>query len=621
MLTYAIDDGQVFTWLRGQPMPYDLCLALIEGATVYIHNAEFDVTGWNEILAKRHGWPRLKYGQVRDTAAMAAAMGLPRSLDGAAHAVRLSVSKDADGAKLMKRMCKPAGWTDDLEPTWLEGPTEMARLQLYARQDIHVLRPLRRRLLDLRKDEQDVYELTTKINQRGVRIDLVPVRRAIPMVLAALGELNKAVADATGGVVQRAMQRDKLLAFLADHLVFLPNARRKTLELFKAQHHDELPEACGNVIDLRLDAAKTSVGKLNAMVNRVSPDGRLRGSTVYYGAGTGRFSSMGVQLQNLPRPSISYENCCAAVEALRTATRENMEWLYGPTLQLISDCLRSFIIPEPGAEFAVADFARIEAIVNAWAAGQRDLLQAFKEGRNVYVEMAQNVFHRPVTKLDKIEYHVGKGLVLGAGYGLGGPRFWEQCVLAGVPITMDFALDAISTYRQQNDCIVRNWYDQERAAIDAVWHPGQQVACGPVVWLFKSQILWCRLPSGRALAYPYARVLDKLDRNKTLRPRLHYWGLHPITHRWAELETYGAAVVENFTQAIARDLLVHVMLKAERFKVQNVLSVHDEVVTEGRTARNDLALLLDFMAQPPAWGVGIPLSAAGDVLPRYGKLE
>jgi DNA polymerase family A len=624
---YAIDDGPVFVWKRGQPIPYDLVVAITDGAIVYIHNAEFDVTGWNMILSRRHGWPRLSYGQVRCTAAMAAAMGLPRSLDGAAHAVKLPIQKDVEGGKLMRRLCKPVG-VDELGcPLWNDNPDDHARMDIYARRDIEVLRPLRRRLLDLRTDEQALFELTTRINERGIKVDQQAVQRAIPMVQEANAELAKRIRGLTNEAVQTPMQRNKLLGFMSDYLVMLPNARRKTLELFNAtaQH---VPEVVDEVIQTRLLAAKTSVAKLTAMLSRASPaDGRLRGALVYYGAATGRYSSTGVQLHNLPRPraEMSFKDCCDAVEYVRAKRSDLIDCFYGPILQVISDCLRTFFVPERGSVFVVADFAKIEAVVNAWCAGQHDMLSALTDkNRDAYAEMASSVYgFTVIRKVHKVEGQVGKALVLGAGYGMGGSRFWEMCILTGIPVTLDFAVGAIQRYRQVNDRIVMHWYDQERAAMDAVRAPGTPVTCGTVEWLFRSQILWCRLPSGRALAYPYACIRDRLDANKVPRPRLHYMGIDPFTHKWTLLYTYGASLTENIVQAIARDLLVRVMHILDSMGVPIVLTVHDELVAEvpAKSANGVLSTVLDVMADPPAWGRGIPLSAAGGILPRYGKLE
>jgi DNA polymerase len=411
------------------------------------------------------------------------------------------------------------------------------------------------------------------------------------------------------------------MAFCHDHMVGVPDMRKRTLELLLATDGEAMPGVVRQVIQTRLEAAKTSTAKLKAMLARVCADGRLRGSLLYYGASTGRYSSVGVQLQNLPRPTMSHGDCCYAVEMIRTKDRTDLEFWYGSTLQVVSDCLRSFIIPDPGHDFAVIDLAKIEAIINAWCAGQDDLLHAFKEGRDTYAEMASRVYRRPITKADKIERQLGKVLILGAGYGLGSVGFWMQCLLGGIPITKELAREAISTYRSENDRIVKHWYAQERAAIEAVCNPGIRFSCGRVEWLMRGGVLFCRLPSGRALSYPYAVIRDKPDRHKRLRPRLHYRAIDPETHQWGEIDTHGAATVENIVQAIARDVLTHIMTLAEDEGVTNVLSVHDEIVAESRHAGRDLGILRDIACDVPWWAPGLPVSVDAGVMSRYGKLS
>lgn len=614
-------EGKIKIWLRGQPQPAELIEAVQRGDRFFMHNAEFDWTMWNEVAVKRYGWIPLPLSQIRCTASMAVAMGLPRALDNAARAAGVQVHKDPEGYKIMLKLCRPERYDDDLQPVWHTDPKLYQRLYSYAGQDIRVMYGLRRRVLDLRLEEQQLYELTLKVNERGVRFDLPPVQRALPMVASATKDLNTHVKKLTEGEVETTGQRNKMITFCADHMVGVPNLRRKTLELLLATQGEALPAIVTQVIQTRLEGAKTSTAKLKAILARVCHDGRLRGSLLYYGAGTGRFSSIGVQLQNLPRPTMDYVDCCYAVEMIRNRDRDDLEFWYGSTLQVVSDCLRSFIIPDPGNGFAVIDLAKIEAIINAWCAGQVDLLEAFRQGRDTYAEMAAKVYRRPINrKVDKIEGHVGKALILGAGYGLGGLGFWTQCVLNGILIDQATALEAIQTYRAENDDIVQHWYAQENAAMDAVRRPGQRVPCGRVEWVMRGGVLFCRLPSGRALSYPYACLKDKPDRHGTLRPRLHYRCILPGTNAWGEIDTYGAALVENIVQAIARDILVHIMMLSEDEGVPNILSVHDEIVAESRTPDSALSILKDIAQHVPYWAPGLPVSVDAGTMDRYGKL-
>lgn len=619
---FLAGQDRIQLWRKGEPMPQALRVAIENGARVYMHNAEFDTEMWNEVMVKRHGWAPLPVRQTRCTAVMASAMGLPRSLDGAAHAMRLPYEKDKEGQRIMLKLCRPAGYDDDLRPVWHSDPDDYSKLYSYGGQDIRVMWHLRRRMLDIRPEEQLAYELTTRINQRGVRLDMGPVRNAYAMVLQATRELNRKVTSLTEGKATSAGQRAKLIDFCADHMVGVPNLRRKTIELLLAGQGETMPDVVREVLGVRLDAAKASTAKLRAMIGRVCDDGRLRGSLLFYGAGTGRYSSVGVQLHNMPRPraEMSLDLCWHAVELIRQGDRDMLDFMYGPTLHAVADALRSFIIPDPGKAFAIIDLAKIEAVINAWCAGQWDLLEAFKTGRDTYAEMASKVYRRPINrKVDKIEGQVGKVLILGAGYGLGGPAFWVQCILSGILISRATAIEAIATYRQENDAIVKHWYDQERAAMDAIRRPGTRVPCGKVEWLVRAGWLFCRLPSGRALAYPNAVVRER-PFGDTTKPTIFYQAINPVTHQWGEVYTYGAALVENIVQAIAYDILSDIMVRSEDEGVPNVLSVHDEIVAESDHADRDFRVLRDLAHAPPPWAHDLPVKAEGGVVERYGKL-
>lgn len=142
-----------------------------------------------------------------------------------------------------------------------------------------------------------------------------------------------------------------------------------------------------HLLKLRLQMAKSSVKKYQAAERCVCPDGRARGLFQFYGASrTGRYSGRNIQLQNLPQNHIS------TLDEARTLVKmgcfDMVESIYGNTPDVLSQLIRTMLIPRNGCEFIVADFSAIEARVLAWEAGEQWVLDAFKNGEDLYCATA-----------------------------------------------------------------------------------------------------------------------------------------------------------------------------------------------------------------------------------------
>ena len=123
------------------------------------------------------------------------------------------------------------------------------------------------------------------------------------------------------------------------------------------------------MLKLRLQMAKSSVKKYQAAERCVCSDGRARGLFQFYGASrTGRYSGRNIQLQNLPQNHISTLN--EARELVKLGCFDMVETIYGNTPDVLSQLIRTMLIPREGCEFIVADFSAIEARVLAWEAGR-----------------------------------------------------------------------------------------------------------------------------------------------------------------------------------------------------------------------------------------------------------
>jgi DNA polymerase len=285
---------------------------------------------------------------------------------------------------------------------------------------------------------------------------------------------------------------------------------------------------------------------------------------------------------------------------------------------MISRMLRGAIIPRPGCDIAASDFSSVEAVGVAWLAGQTDLLEAFARREKIYEKMAAGVYGIPAARIapDSRERHVGKTLVLGAGYQMGWYKFRETVLSnTGIFLTQAEARRAIDVYRETFDRIPQLWREMNRAAIAAVKLPGTATHVGRIKFRREGKWLRMRLPSGRCIWYSQPLI----EPDKFGGEMLTYMGVNPKTKKWERGQTYGGRLTENAVQGLCRDLLVHSMLALEREDYQPIALVHDEIICEPGAWHGSIGEQLEIMCDLPDWARGFPLSAKGNRGLRYVK--
>ncbi len=185
----------------------------------------------------------------------------------------------------------------------------------------------------------------------------------------------------------------------------------------------------------------------------------------------------------------------------------------------------------------------------------------------------------------------------------------------------------VDVYRDRYPEVKAMWKAQEEAAIAVTraYNKGSGrntvEECGKVTWYMDGRFLSCRLPSGRPLRYcdPF------IKRVKTswgeLRPSLRYYGIHSLTKQWKREHSYGGKLVENITQATARDIMAVAKLEAHEgdLPYTPVMSVHDELVCEVDRDEGSLEEFEGLMSKMPAWADGCPIDAEADRYGRYRK--
>lgn len=634
------------------------------GGLVVAHNAPFELAIWNHICRKRFGWPSLATRQTRCTMAMAYAMALPGALDTLTRVLGSAHVKDQAGHRLMLQMAKPRRYEDG-RAIWWDDRERRERLYDYCRKDVEAERWALANLVPLSKSEQVLWMVDQRINNRGVYVDQAAVKGALGVVDIEEKRLRRELVELTGGIVSSPTEVERLKTWIQSRGVALPSLAKA--DVLETLADGTVPDDVRHALTIRQEAAKTSTAKLDKMLH-VPADGRMRHVLQYHAAGTGRWGGRRIQPQNIPRPTIDQVDIERILDVLAAKPPEHaaafIRMMEGRPLDQLSNCLRGLIIAEPGNTLMAADFSAVEARGVAWLAGQQDVLDAFAAGADIYCQEASGIYRREITKKDKDERQVGKIGILAFGYGGGigaGATFARAYRIDLLPLfnalkptftedEKDTAernymlykdrtpaplepkpagvLDIIKQrWRAKNWAIVDYWKTLNHAAIGAVLEPGTTHRARDVRYKMRGSFLWCLLPSGRALCYPFPEVawVDtpfKDDNGNTVqRPELSYMGMDDRTHAWSRQKTYGGKLAENVTQAICRDLLAEAILRVENAGFETVLHVHDEIVVELCEAEGPQRLkeFEELCAVTPDWAAGMPMAAEAWCGKRYRK--
>lgn len=457
--------------------------------------------------------------------------------------------------------------------------------------------------------EDTIWALDQKINDRGIPVDVEALVAAQREIEIELVRLNKLCVNTCGF---RASQRNAILDWVKEQGVDLPDLTKLTVKEALA---GELPDNVRRVLDIRQQTGKTSTAKVKRLLNWTCEDGRVRNTIQYYGAyRTGRFAGRGPQIQNFPRGNLSEEE---VEETLGYITTGNTYLTIDDIFDTISSLLRSFIKAPDGRHFVVADLAGIEARVLPWLAGDEETLDIFRNGEDIYKYAAAQIYKKDYKDITKDERFVGKVATLSLGYGGGVKAFTGMAKVYGVEMDEEFAEKIKTQWRKANPKIVQLWDTIERAAIYAVKHEGRPVtAAGKKIRIiYENADLKIKLPSSRIMYYPKFEHKKDDHKGDTL---THMGG---TVAGWDEMRTYGAKLIENLTQACARDVLAHSMPEIEKAGFEIIFHVHDEIVAEVDDGDERLTsdYLVELMTDGHLWTKGLPLDAEGETMRRYRK--
>ena len=614
LLAVAFDEAEPFIidLASGEEVPECVWAAIFDPEiTKTAWNAQFERT----IFGKMAG-ETLSPDAWKCTMVWSASLALPLALKTAAQVLKTGEQKDAAGEALIRYFsipCKPTRTNGGRTRNMPEhNPEGWQKFKEYCLQDVRTERDIRKRLecFPLLDHEWDYYHLDQRVNDRGVKIDLTLVEQAITCDLMQSEIMTKKAYELTG--LENPNSVSQLKGWLEERGIRIESLGKKDVAALieDLDKHSTDGEAL-EMMKLRLQMAKSSVKKYQAAQRCACADGRARGLFQFSGANrTQRWAGRLIQLQNLPQNHIGTLD--EARELIRMGCFDMVESIYGNTPDILSQLIRTMLVPKDGCEFIIADFSAIEARVLAWLAGEDWVLQAFRDGKDLYCATASQMFGVPVVKhgVNGELRQKGKIATLACGYsGSTGALVSMGALSMGLKETE--LPEIIDSWRQANPRIVQFWWDVEKAAIKTVKdHQERQVRM--IRFEFYANTLWLVLPSGRKLAY----IKPRLQPNRFGRMAITYEGLGQ-NNKWCRGETYSGKLVENITQATARDLLAEAMWRLEQAGFEIVAHVHDEVILEVPKGSTTVDAVCGIMNQNPAWAEGLPLSSAGYIGEKF----
>ena len=639
---YKWGTGQVnvIDLMAGEKIPPHVLAALDDPKVLKTaYNAAFELACLN-----RHLGRKLDVTQWRCTSVHALYLGLPGNLADVGRVIGLSPDKQkmSIGWGLIRFFCIPC------KPTKKNGMRtrnlpqhEPARWQLfkdYCGKDVESEDAIAQRLakFPVPEIEWTLWHIDHDMMTRGVLMDKELVQAAIECDAIFKARMTAEAIKLTG--LDNPNSRNQLLAWLQeeeddDTIVDLT---KKTVPAVLANTDSDVVR---RVLQLRQELSKTSVAKFHAMARAMCADGCIRGLTQFYGANrTGRWAGRIVQVQNLPQNKL--QDLELARNLVKSRQFDLLELVFGTVPDTLSQLIRTAFIARPGARFISADFSAIEARVIAWLAWCEWRLKVFATHGKIYEASAEQMFKLPPGSVGKKSPYRQKGKIseLALGYQGGAGALKTMGALAmglteeeldPIKVAWREANPEIASFDQRNPGLWLKCDNASKKAVQTRADVVVPIAGGraQIVFAFESGFLTIKLPSGRKLFYVKPRIEgEDLYRETSAGGRfmvaragsLTYEGLDQKTKQWTRLSTYGGKLVENITQAIARDCLRESMIALDNAGHEQLFTVHDEIIIEARND-GDLAKVEAIMGQPIPWAPGLLLRADGFETPYYMK--
>lgn len=654
MVQWAVDDGPVTVLDMTEG---DACgeITLINAAMnadeVWAHSAEFDRT----MLETTQWWPSIPLEKWRCTAAMARMHGLPGGLDKLSTIFKLpqDAAKDKRGYEFIQLFCIPRA--DDLYNDRHSHPKQWAEFLSYGSQDVIAMRAVWHATPKWNATPRmwAFWHLDQMMNARGVAVDLKLAEACVAETTKAKKRMATRTIELTDGAVEATTQRDRLLAYMGDEGVTLPDLKADTVE--RRLEDESLPAHIKELLRVRQQASKASTAKYQRAINQ-HVGGRLRNLLVFCGAArTGRWAGRTLQPQNLPRPKHPQWEIDLAIRLFHSGSID----LYDPDaiLGLASSSLRGLIIAGEGRKLVTGDLKNIEGRIVAWVSGEQWKLDAFaaydrEEGPDLYkiaYARAFNIDPKEISDEDP-RRQIGKVMELALQYYGGVGAFCSMAEVYGLRLEFlaqsawgvipeNFKRDArlawtkavkrqrsygleeriwivchalVLMWREAHPAICAFWAQLDLACKMAINVKNKEYKVGRFINVDRiANWLRIKLPNGRYLCYPAPQGNDYTS---------SFLGVDPYTRQWTRISTYSGKRTQNIAEGIGVDVLMDGLLAADGAGYNPILSVHDEAITEppNDDIYNDKALS-QLLVESSPWADGLPLAAKGFTAQRYRK--
>jgi len=604
-LAYKIDSEPTKLWVpnKGIQQPFNPTKH-----TIYAHNIMFDMLAWNTLLP--HFDP-IPLENCIDIMALCARFTFPISLEKAAKLLNQKIYKDNTGKNLIKKLCIPP-YSNDQEL--------LRKLYKYCIQDVDAEYELLHALpaQKLSKREQKIWLSTQRTNLLGLPVDIEAAKVISKGIEIYKEERLKEVPLLTDGKIDKITQTIKLKKWVSEELCEkIPDFTKETVAALLERN--DIPDEVYDILLMRKEFGRSSLAKYEKLITN-EHKGRIYNNLMYYSAATGRFGGAGFQAHNLPRDAAGYDEFEHLLSMFKSGDIF-FQNIISP-MDAAKKMIRGLIRADEGKSILWADYSNIETRVLFWLANDYGMLRKFKDGADLYKEMASYLYNKPVEDINSKERFIGKTLILLCGYQGGGQKSYSSVSKnKDVNVTPEFMMNAVKAYRKKHKKVSNLWYAYMNAAILAVENRGATFNAGHCLFKtvadrHKREWLKIALPSGRNLYYCHPVV----GRGKFSNKEVKHEGINSKTHQWSWLTLSPGRITENIDQALSRDILTyHDDVIQKRY--QSILSVHDELLYE--LPDKEIARAKHFiektMAVPPFWCRDLPLQCEIKHARRYSK--